>query len=256
MSIYARLWDAPHREIADPAEEVETIAAARDGDADAYLRLTSAYVPHLRRAVAAFTRVLPLDDARQAAWVGLMSAVKAFDPARSSRLVSILRQHMHAELTAAAALAGTGFTVPPRTVERFFGILAAADGDPARAADLAPSYAMTRETFFAVLAAVTAGQSMEAAISAYGDGSLSPVVTPSAVSEAEDRVLCGLAFGAVDAAEESVCRLKYGFDDRAAGDELSDDAVGHYLGMSRLKAYRTRTRALGKMRAALCALDA
>ncbi|OZV74741.1 hypothetical protein CA850_29630 [Micromonospora echinospora] len=248
------MWDAPVEHIATAAEEVELIAAAGAGDEDALLRLFASYVPHLCQAVGAYTKVLPLDDARQAAFLGLVSAVRAFDPAQSDRLVSVIRQHAHAELSAAAQAAGTGFTVPSRTVERFFGILAKAGNDVAEAAKIAPAYEMTADTFYSVLGAVTAGASLETALEARGDAVFGNVVAPREIADAEDRVLVELAFRAVDDFERDVCRLAYGFSDF---DPVPDAEIGHRLGkFSRLKIQRTRTRALGKMRSALGALNA
>lgn len=253
MSRFDLIWTASAEYIATDAEEVALIAAAKDGNDAAFLRLFSSYVPHLRRALAPYVRVLPLDDARQAAWLGLMSAVRAFDPAQSSRLTSIIRQHADAELSAAAQEAGGGFTVPTRTVERFFGILARAEGNVPEAAKLAPTYAMTTETFFAVLAAVQAAGSLEEALTAYGDDALGDVAAPREIADAEDRILTDLAFRAVNDFERDVCRLAYGFADF---DPQHDAEIGHRLGgFGRLKVQRTRVRALGKMRAALGALN-
>lgn len=255
MSVYAQLWDARAEYITTAAEEVELIARAATGDPDAMTRLFACYVPHLRQAVGRYTRVLPLDDARQAAWLGLASAVRAFDPTRADRLNAVIRPHVESELSAAAREAGAGFAVPSRTLDRFFGILAKAGGDVVEAARIAPEHEMTAETFRDVLAAVNAGASLDEAVAAYGDNALGVLVSPREIADAEDRVLTDLAFRAVDDFERDVCRLKYGFTDESYGDEMSDDAVGYHLGVSRLKAQRTRTRALGKMRRALGALN-
>ncbi|MDG4792730.1 hypothetical protein [Micromonospora sp. WMMD1082] len=252
MSAFAQLWDTPAEPIALDAVEAELIAAAAAGNSAAQLRLFVAYVPVLRRVLAPYVRVLPLDDARQAAWLGLVAACRAFDPARSTRLASILREHTAEALSEAAQEAGAGFTVPSRTVARFFGILAAADGDPAQAAALAPAHSMTPETFWAVHAAVTASTSLDDAIEAHGDGGLSPIIAPREIADTEDRILCDLALRSVDDFARDVVALAYGFSDF---DPQPDAEIGHRLGgYSRLKIQRTRTRALATMRRALGAL--
>ncbi|MFD6638356.1 hypothetical protein ACFWDN_21345 [Micromonospora chalcea] len=254
MSNFDQLWTATVEPIATDAEELTLIEAAKAGDQGALLRLFAAYVPHLRRALAAYSRVLPLDDARQAAWLGLTAAVRAFVPERSGRLRSIIRHYADAELSAAAQEAGAGFAVPTRTLERFFGILAKAGGDVAEAAKLAPAHEMKTATFFEVLEAVNAGASLDEAVAAYGDDTLGAVMAPREIADAEDRILCDLAFSAVNDFERDVCRLAYGFADF---DPQPDAEIGHRLGgFSRLKIQRTRTKALGKMAAALGALNA
>ncbi|MEV0267748.1 hypothetical protein AB0H43_03150 [Hamadaea sp. NPDC050747] len=248
MSTFDAIWEAPVQHIETDAEEVELIEAAKGGDETATLRLLASYMPQLRRAVGHYTRALSLDDARQSALLGFMSAIKAHDVSKSTRLTSILRHHLDAALSEDADQAnGSGFTVPGRTLDRWRGIVAAAGGDFSAAAKLAPSHAMTEETFWTVFSALYRSNSLQALN--VGDGS-EPVslVAPREIADAEDRVLVDLAFSSVDAIETLVISLAYGFGDE---DPVPDAEIGHRHGFSRLKTLRTRQRALTKMRSAL-----
>ncbi|MFG3715835.1 hypothetical protein [Micromonospora sp. NPDC047730] len=256
MSTFAQLWTV-HTEPIPADDEAAVIAAAQTGDEAATLRLFAAYQPALRAAVRHTTR-LDRDDARQAATLGFLEAVRAFDPDRheGGRLAGVLRHHVADALSEASSDALGGFTVPGRTLRRYFGILKRADGDPVEAARIAPEFEMTAETFWAVWAGVTANDSLEEAIAAHGAVCVAPVgdlAEPRGVADAEDRVLAELAFRSVDDFERDVCRLAYGFADF---DPQPDAEIGHRLGgFGRLKIQRTRTRALGKMASALGALN-
>lgn len=254
MSIFARIWDLPAVAIADPSEEAATIKAAQSGDEAAILALFSAYAPALRGAVSHYlTASLPLDDARQAAALGLLEAIHMHDASLSDRLAGMIRTRVHDALSEAVSAATGGFTVPARTLRRFFGILKRADGDIGEAAKLAPEFEMSVDTFYSVLAAVKADESLDLEIETNGGADaisvMAEIVAPREITDAEDRVLVEVAFRAVDGLETQVCSLAYGFADY---DPQPDAEVGFRLGFSRLKAQRTRSRALSKMRKALC----
>lgn len=251
MSAYAALWTVSAESIADPAEEAALIEAAKAGDERATLRLFAAYVAAVRGIVAQYASTLGLEDARQAALLGFLEVVAAHDPARSPRLAGQIRVRLHDALTEAASSSAGGFTVPARTLRRFFGILARADGDVEEAAKLAPAYEMSGDTFYAVLAAVKADESLDLEIETNGDESVSvldEIAAPREIVDAEDRILCDLAFRAVTPRENNVISLAYGFADY---DPQPDAVIGDRLGFSRLKALRIRQAGLTKMRAAL-----
>jgi DNA-directed RNA polymerase specialized sigma subunit len=238
--------------------EAEALAAAKNGEEGGTVALVYAYAPALRKLAARNALTLGVDEARSVAVAGLIEAVHAYDPARGERLAGILPgllgDHMAERLATEHVV-----SVPARTLKRFFGILRRADGDVNAAAELAPSYEMTRETFLAVLDAVR-GESLDAITATRtehsGPGSAadaeveahSPWGGPDAYADAEDRVLCEVAFRAVDAQEKEVVGLAYGFLDY---DPVPDAEIGERLGFSRAKAQRTRSGALGKMREAL-----
>jgi RNA polymerase sigma factor (sigma-70 family) len=248
----------------DLETERETIALAKGGDTDATIALVYAYAPALRGAVGQYRHAgggssdsgsLDVEDLRQAAILGFLEAISAFDPEQHQRLAALVTGYVADALTSSGA-GPVAFTVPPRTLTRFYGILRAAGGDPVAAAELAPTYHMTSETFSAVLAAVREADSYDVLVAAQAGGDT--VEAPAAsllaaspgptIADAEERILVEAAFAAVGPLEESVVRLAYGFADYEA---LSDAEVAFRLGLSRPTAQRTRTGALVTMRSAL-----
>lgn len=236
-------------------EEAALIASAQAGDDGAKMRLVSAYGPALRSAVSRFAKGidssdLSLDDLQSAALVALLELIETHDPAVSPRLAGRVAQHLAAalgeEFTTAAA-----FTVPSRTLKRFYGILKAADGDVETAEGLAPDHGMTRETFRDVLSAVRGTTSLDAGSDEDGEserGDAKPVVSASPIVDVEDRILVDLAFRAVEDDEERICRLAYGFTEY---DPQPDAEIAHRMGLTRPTVQRKRAKALGSMRKAL-----
>jgi DNA-directed RNA polymerase specialized sigma subunit len=255
----------------DVLDERLLITAAQAGDPAAIGRLVLAYGPALRAAVAGYIRSLPsfpqpadLEDVRSQALVGMLEAIRAFDPERHERLAATVPsyvQHEVAEVSQSAA----AFSIPPRTLSRFFGILRAAEGDVVEAQRLAPHYKMRPETFTAVLDSIRMTNSYEEVVANMresvmdggysaksgevgwtGPGSAS--LWANSAPDVEDRILVEAAFDAVDTLEKDVVRLAYGFSDY---DPVSDGEIGERIGMSRAKVQRTRSGALTKMRSAL-----
>jgi DNA-directed RNA polymerase specialized sigma subunit len=237
-------------------EERETIHAAQSGDEAATVALLYAYAPALRHAVSRYTEALGIEDARSAAVLGFISAVNSFDFDRYDRLAAIVVPEMTHEL-ASAVSDQAPVTVPTRTRTRFFNILRQADGNVAAAALLAPTYEMSRETFYAVKEALGAesydnrsddtageltGRSAEADMRSLWNES------GDAFGDATDRVLVELAFSVVDDQETDICRMSYGFTDYLP---VPDGQIAHVLGMARPTVQRKRAGALTKMRAAL-----
>ncbi|MDG4801748.1 hypothetical protein [Micromonospora sp. WMMD980] len=252
MSAFNALWTVPAVRLT-VAEEVAAIAAAKKGDSEAQLRLFTAYVPALNSAAAQYAALLSLDDARQTALLGFLEVIAAHDPEKSDRLAGKMRVRLHDAMTEAASDASNGFTVPARTLRRFFNVMKAANGDVAEAARIAPTFELATDRFYDVLAAVRADESLDLEVEINGGDAATTVVGevtgPREIADAEDRVLVDLAFRAVNDFEADVCRLAYGF---AEYDTVPDAEIGHRLGgFGRLKIQRTRTRALDKMRVAL-----
>ncbi|MEU4568638.1 hypothetical protein [Micromonospora sp. NPDC023956] len=254
MSAFTNIWDVKAVSIEDAAEEAALIGAAQAGDEAATMRLFAAYVAAIRSAVSRYSTSLPVEDARQAAFLGFLEVIRTHDAERSERLAGKLRVRVHDALSEAASAASGGFTVPARTLRRFFGILSRAEGDIVQAAALAPSFEMSEDTFWDVLAAVKADESLDLEVEMNGGADAvsiaDEIAAPREIVDAEDRVLVELAFRAVDDFERQVCRMAYGFTDY--DNEVPDAEIGHRLGgFGRLKIQRARTRALGKMREAL-----
>lgn len=250
-------------------EERVALAAAQLGDSEATLALVLAYAAALRNGVSWYRHAAPeaqpadIEDAKSQAVLGLLEAIKAFDGTRHERLAATVVQYVRNALAVSAATA-TSFTVPERTLKRFFAILREAAGNVYTAAALAPSFEMTTETFLAVLAAVRNVDSYDELLESAGrDGSssrsdgvrssgsgdvLALPLWDNAAPDVEDVILVEAAFRAVDTLEKDVCRMAYGFTDY---DPIPDVEIADKLGFSRAKVQRTRASALGKMRLAL-----
>lgn len=248
--------------------EREAIAAAKAGDSEATVALLYAYAHALNKTVGRFRNAGGAnatadhkEELRSLAVTGLYEAIHAFDPEAHDRLAAIVSQHLW---HAVSQLNGTiAFTVPQRTLTRFYSILRKANDNVYEAAALAPKYEMSRETFFSVLSAVRDvdsydgltgaddehGSATKGGQSAEGSRDIDarPIWDNSAAEE--DALLVAAAFDAVDDTEERVCRLAYGFE--TYGDPVADAEIGHKLGMTRPTVQRRRSSALGKMRQAL-----
>lgn len=264
------------------AEEAAMIARAQAGDDRATMTLIHSYGPTLRRAVSEFkggvldgqvsrshsgygTPSLSVEDLQQAAIEGLLECLQSHDPARNPRLAGRARAYVSNALKTQAGTT-SGFRVPERTLTRFYGIMAAADGDLGEALQIAPEKGMSTDTLLQVYAAVgfeTVDRDDEGDEGGNFLDGATPIFTPSPVVEVEDKILVEHAFGAVTDEEASVCRYAYGF---ATGDPLSDGEIVQALSetalgearvaagetvVSRAAVQRRRSKALGKMREAL-----
>ncbi|UIW13527.1 DNA binding protein [Arthrobacter phage Lizalica] len=246
-------------------EEVQAIELAKKGDEKATIALMYAYSHALNAAIGQFRYAGGVwadgkrgahmtEDLRSLVTLGFLEAVNAYDPEVHHRLAAIITQHVREHLS--ADLVGpVAFTVPQRTLTRFYSILRKAGGDPVKGAAIAKDHSMTVETFMDVLAAVRT-VNLDIASDSEDDSAMlaqweaaRPVWDRSDAEE--DTVLVETAFAAVDDVEESVCRLAYGFE--SYGDPVPDIEIGHRLGMTRPTVQRRRSSALGKMRKALAA---
>jgi len=251
-------------------EERTAIAAAQLGDDDATAKLILAYAPALRNGVTWYTRALAgspqpadLEDVRSQAILGLLEAIKAFDGTTHERLAATVASYIRNAVTTSAASV-TSFTVPERTLKRFFGILRTAEGNVYEGARIAPDYEMKTETFLAVLSAVRNVESYDAILDGNAggfDGTTSERFNTGVErgvearplwdgreADAEDRILVEAAFTAVNTLEADVVRLAYGFSDY---EPVPDAEIGARMGFSRATTQRTRTGALDKMRRVL-----
>ncbi|URQ05032.1 DNA binding protein [Arthrobacter phage Iter] len=245
--------------------EVEAIALAKKGDEAATIALMYAYSHALNAAIGQFRRAGGVwaegvrsphmgDDLRSLVTLGFLEAVAAYDPEVHHRLAAIITQHVRERLS--ADLVGpVAFTVPQRTLTRFYSILRKAGGDPIKGAAIAKDHSMTVETFMDVLAAVRT-VNLDLASDKEDDANMRAqweAARPvwDRTDTEEDAVLVRAAFEAVDDTEAHVCRLAYGFE--TYGDPVPDIEIGHKLGMTRPTVQRRRSSALGKMREALAA---
>lgn len=238
------------------AEEVAAIAAAQEGDEAEKMRLVYAYGPALRSSVRRFASAegnpdLPVEDLQSTALVGFLTLIEEHDPAASPRLAgrvsAYLTRFLAEEFSAVAA-----FTVPGRTLRRFYGLVKMHDGDVEAAEAAAPEHGMSREVFRDVLAAVRGTGSLDADLGEEGGPSpvdrATPVFSTTPIVDVEDRILVDHAFAAVDDEEERICRLSYGFTEY---DPQPDAEIAHRMGLTRPTVQRKRGKALGQMRKAL-----
>ncbi|UDL14648.1 DNA binding protein [Arthrobacter phage KeAlii] len=235
--------------------ELEAIAAAKQGDNTATESLLRAYAPAIRNAVASFrSEGADEEELRASALLGFMEAINLFDPEKHNRLSAIVKKTLIHTL-GVEYMTPTSFTVPTRTLQRFYGILRKAEGNVYEAAAMAPKFDMSRETFLAVLSAVRNVEALEATqddsrgeFTGHGKEIQYRPIWDGSATDAEDAILVAAAFAAVNELEADVCRLSYGFTDY---EPVPDAEIGHRLGLSRQKTQRTRSSALGKMREAL-----
>lgn len=241
--------------------EVQLILVAQ-GRADAVgkpdaeaakLRLLEAYSPVIRNAVRRYgsglasglTNARELEDLRASALVGALEAIATHDPEVYPRIGQRMVHHLNRAL---ADENTTTFAVPSRTLTRFYGIVAAADGDFDAAEDLAPSFEMSVDTF-RTLRNLVASRSLDN----FGDDdaaepNAAPLFAPSPVVDVEDRILVDMAFRAMDDDELRICELYYGFTEY---DPVPDAEIAHRVGASRPAVQRKRNKALAKARKAL-----
>ena len=275
---YDAIWTADAHPFVSEVEETEALRAARQGDEDATLRVLIAYLPVMRAVIRDYTpearpiaryTAADLEDYRSAAVMGVLSAIRAWDPEVSPSIAGIVRQHVNEHVAAEAGFSAS-FSIPSRTLKRFFGIARRAGYDREEGARLAPQFEMSPATFLAIfdrvwldsIDTVASGtdedqpcrEVREAPLSETTWSADAPVRgfwggDESAFADVEDRILVQMAFNAVDNLEATVCGLAYGFLDY---DPVPDAEIAHRLGLSsRLKALRIRTKALDKMRDAI-----
>lgn len=254
-AIFDRSVEAP---IADPAEERAFIAAAQHGDADARERLILAYAPAVRAAVAQWSGTsretptgIDVDDLRQLALLGVLEAIQEFDTAEGDRLAGTVSRVIHRQISAQGSSASQ-FSIPDRTLTRFFGILRAAGGDVTEAVRIAPEHEMSVATFMSVLSALRDRVDLDStpslddeARSGWDTVEASSFWDGNMVPDVEDRILVEVALASVDTLERDVVRLYYGFTE---GDPVPDAEIAHRLGKTRPTVQRIRARALDTMR--------
>jgi RNA polymerase sigma factor (sigma-70 family) len=238
MSGFDEIWSQSVQPIDSPSEESALIDKAACGDGDAVLRLIAAYLPLLNDVISQHRRGLDLDDARQTAVEALMIACRTRDVSRNPRLAGHLRATVAREVSAASVTHSTTVSIPERTLQRYYSILAHAEGDPARGAKIAQQYLMSADTFREITRAVRC-QSDSALVDRPEDTSV------RVIRDVSERVMAQKALSAVNDLERDVCRLYYGFVDY---DPVPDAEVAHRLGISRPRTQRVRQTALDKMR--------
>lgn len=268
-TILKDIFDRGAEQRLDVEAERETVAQAKSGDEAATVALMYAYAPTLRACAARYriagerpvtwdndspSNLYDRDEMRSLAAMGLLEAVHAFDlDGPHERLAAIVEKHVVKSLTDNMTTT-VAVSVPSRSLRRFFSIVRAADGDMLKASAIAPDFEMSRETFAAILRSVRteyldAPLTGEEGLEARSDNDARPLWhNGEQFADADDRILCELAFSVADDLETDVCRLAYGFADY---EPVPDGEIAHRIGMTRPTVQRKRSSALIKMRAAL-----
>lgn len=138
----------------EPSFELELISKAKAGDNEATQILLDQYEPALRASMRKTYGTLDRDEARSAAYSALIEAVWKFDPARHNRLATIIKITLTQELEYESKTKQT-FTIPERSLSRYWNILRKADGNHNKAADIADQHGMTRSTWLSIHSSVT-----------------------------------------------------------------------------------------------------
>ena len=145
--------------------------------------------------------------------------------------------------------AATPFRIPKRTYTRYLGVLNAADGDPAAARALAPSFSLAESTFDEIHAMTHAATHASADADDDGHGAERAIeLVYEPYTEAEDRILIDMSFAAMSDTEVRIVELKYAFTEY---EEQTDAEIAHRMGMSRPTVQRRHSKALDKARKAL-----
>lgn len=247
MSVLSTITVRPLRK----GDRQTTTLLAQHGDRDAYEALLADFVPNLLGLSRAFADRLGREEAESAALLGFVEAVNAYEPSSDPDgvgVVAILSGYVREALASAAGVT-MPFSVPERTAKRFWGILRAAEGDPVKAAQIAPDFDMASDTFRSIFVLMRGTSSLEAWVEAERHGGDSFYGWTVESSTVEDEFDVERAFRSVDTMERDVVRAAYGFTEYRP---MSDEEIASegWAG-SRSRVQRTRTRALEKMRKAL-----
>lgn len=239
-------------------QEVEAIRDAKAGDPEATEALLRQYGPTIRATVNRAKKTLDEDEAQSVALLAFAEVLESHDledeDYPDARLAPRLTPHLKNRLGEAQA-AAESFTIPKRTLTRFFSILRDADGDVEVARASCETKGMSPEVFDAILQARSSGSLSDTLSDDTRDRieTATPIYGSREEEEIEDRLLVEIAFRAVDDEEARIVELAYGFrgtEDYAAGDPVPDAAIAPVVGLTRPTVQRRRAGALDKMRKA------
>jgi DNA-directed RNA polymerase specialized sigma subunit len=260
------------RPVDDPDEARSLVEAVAAGDSDATYRLLHAVGGTIRSLRSKFRRV-PREEFDSAVSIALFEVVSDYDFSDGQTTAAVGSLLYKEALPALTATTTGPMRVPHRTVQRYFSVERAAkreaealglDDHRFIAPRIAKEHGMSTDCYLDVRNAlasctVTAlqseledtGTNVDRIIEKAASRFLAPEVAE------DDDELVALAFASVDELEADVCYVAYGFGPEycpeADDNPRSDAEVGETLGLSNSKAYRTRRRALSKMRDALLA---
>lgn len=252
-----------------PEAEAHLIRQAQDHSqaeqrANALATLYLAYRPVILATRKRYREHLDRDDLDQELYAAFLEVVETHDVEASPRLAGRISQMLTNALDRAVSTATNAWSIPPRTLQRFYGILRRADGDLERAAELAPEYLMPTETFLWIAHLLRKTGSLTPAPSDDGDerenNNVAGIIVGSeprdAYEDADDHLLAQAALRSLPAHQREIVEYAYGFtpvviDGVTVDPVVPDRVIGHLIGKSRLYVLRQRNAALATMREAL-----
>lgn len=232
-------------------KERQLIAATQAGCNESCGALLTQYAPLIKKYASQAPKQVEREEVQGVLMLGFMEAVNDFDPEENSNLAATLPCYLRRALSEIGVTASS-FTIPSRSLSRWLNILKKSDGDIYKAINMAPKAGMSRETFMAIHSALRSTNSLDAVLSAgpYITRSLH-VTTEEPVGES-DNELVDLVFDMRgdenDLSDREATILRYAYGWMTYGEQLTDDAVGEKLGLSRPSVQRLRQSALEKSR--------
>lgn len=220
--------------------ECALVLLAQAGDDNAKVELLSLYAPAINAAARAFARLIPnRDDAVAAGVIGVLVAIKDFDPAKCLRLAGIVRNRIQDEMWQLSSTSMGAMTVPRTILARFFRVMSdpRVAGDIAAAREIASEYQIASATVHAVWTSLN-NRPLD----------VEPADKADAVACIEDRILAQIALDAMAPADRAVVSRRCGFDGHR---ELTIEEVADTLDLTLAAAKLAYARGLASGRLAL-----
>ena len=217
--------------IADEAEERKLIAAAQSRNSEATERLLLAYSPIIRRGFSTWLKAtgkrkdsVDADDARGEYILAFLEAVYEFDlGGKYDRIAGVSSWFLAAASERMAATQATAYSVPKRTLRRFFEVLRLADGNVDEAAGLAPKKGMSTGVFWSILEALRGGNDTD------GTEPFDHIASATTTQQTsvDDQLMALAALAAMKEEERQYNRLFHGFD---TYNTMSDAEIAEHVG--------------------------
>lgn len=157
-------------------DEANLIMDAQAGNERAMERLMDAYAPLIEGTAFRYTHDGEFDDALQEARLAFIQIVNEHDFDKGQGLRTYVKARMGHELRDSLSASNGQFSIPTRTVQLFYQVYNAADGDLTLGAQIAPNYEMASSTFLSIADMLHTG-SLDAATYETEDGHASVLDT-------------------------------------------------------------------------------
>lgn len=239
------------------------VTAAQAGDRKAREDLVKGMEGLVHRAARQFTEgsTIPAEDLRQECWVAILESLQTFDPQHGTSFETYCWGPMRRTMAAAMPNYLAGPSIPSRTMDRYWEVMKAAQGDVSVALEIASSMDMKTGTFAMVHQAVSGTWSIHAGFSTEEEAPVDGGYTPNTLGAAGDvptmdsfeelaSSMEAEAYLAVltDPREVGVLKMALGFNGK---DPMTHAEIGKAIGVSRQMVDKISTRALVKIREAI-----